>query len=530
MNRIRLSMRKHMTITFQNRLTAILIFVNMSLIFAQAQNPIMYADVPDPSIIRVDDTYYMSSTTMHMSPGVPIMKSKDLVNWELVNYVYDTLADVIALNLTNGKNAYGAGSWASSLRFHEGMFYLSTFSSTTGKTHIYKTDDIEEGPWEAFSFAPHYHDNTLFFDEDEKIYLVWGAGEIKIAELQKDFSGIKKETERTLIKNATAPIGEDIMLPAEGSQLFKVGNHYYLFTIAWPREGMRTVIIHKAETILGPYESRVGFQDEGVAQGGLIDTPEGKWYAYLFKDNGAVGRVPYILPVAWEEEWPVIGENGKVPTSLDLPISKGIISSGIVASDDFTRNEGERELPLAWQWNHNPQDDFWSLTERSGFLRLTNDRIDSSILQTRNTLTQRTFGPKSSASIKMDITHMKDGDYAGLGLLQENYASIGIKIEQNQAKFVMLKGNSDGFKEIESITTDAQEVYVKASCDFQNHTDKATFFYSLDGETWKALGDELQMRYTLPHFMGYRFAVFNFATKNAGGYVDFDYFKINNNN
>ena len=111
----------------------------------QAQNPIIHADVPDASIIRVDDTYYMSSTTMHMSPGVPIMKSQDLVNWEIVNYAYDTLGDGDALNLENGKNAYGAGSWASSLRYHNETFYVSTFASTTGKTHIFKTKDIENG-------------------------------------------------------------------------------------------------------------------------------------------------------------------------------------------------------------------------------------------------------------------------------------------------------------------------------------------------------------------------------------------------
>lgn len=108
-----------------------------------AGNPVIYADVPDMSMIRVGDTYYMSSTTMHMAPGVPIMKSKDLVNWELVNYCYDILADVDALNLNNGKNAYGSGTWASCIRYHNNMYYVSTFSSTTGKTYIYVTEDIE---------------------------------------------------------------------------------------------------------------------------------------------------------------------------------------------------------------------------------------------------------------------------------------------------------------------------------------------------------------------------------------------------
>ena len=131
-----------------------------------ASNPIIWADVPDMAMIRVGDTYYMSSTTMHMSPGLPIMKSKDLVNWQLVSYAYDILDDVDELNLSNGKSAYGRGSWASSLRYHNGTFYATTFAQTTGKTYIYSTKHIEKGPWKVTSFKPMLHDHSLFFDED----------------------------------------------------------------------------------------------------------------------------------------------------------------------------------------------------------------------------------------------------------------------------------------------------------------------------------------------------------------------------
>ena len=131
-----------------------------------AQNPVIWADVPDVSTIRVGDTYYMSSTTMHMSPGLPIMKSSDLVNWEIAGYAYDGLVENDKMNLENGQDAYGKGSWASSLRYHNGMFYAATFSATTGKTHVYKTRDIESGPWQAHEFEPVLHDNSLFFDDD----------------------------------------------------------------------------------------------------------------------------------------------------------------------------------------------------------------------------------------------------------------------------------------------------------------------------------------------------------------------------
>ncbi len=156
-----------------------------------AHNPIIWADVPDMAMIRVGDTYYMSSTTMHMSPGLPIMKSKDLVNWELVSYAYDTLGDNDALTLQNGKTAYGAGSWASSLRYHDGTFYVTTFSSTVGKTHIYTTKDIEKGPWKEISFRPSLHDHSLFFDDDGRVYMLYGGGNLRLTELNADLTGIK---------------------------------------------------------------------------------------------------------------------------------------------------------------------------------------------------------------------------------------------------------------------------------------------------------------------------------------------------
>jgi beta-xylosidase len=483
--------------------------------------------VPDIAMIRVGDTYYMSSTTMHMNPGVPIMKSKDLANWEIVNYCYDTLDDVDALNLENDKNAYGSGSWASCIRYHNGTYYVSTFAGTTNKTYIWSTKNIENGPWKKISFSPSYHDHTIFFDDDGKIYMIWGVGRLMMVELQEDLSGVKEGTERVLIENASEPAGDNIMLPAEGSQLFKVSGKYYLFNITWPRGGMRTVIIHRADKITGPWESRLALQDRGIAQGGLIDTPDGNWYAYLFRDCGSVGRIPYLAPVTWEDDWPVLGVDGKVPGELDLPESKGLIP-GIVASDDFKRKRGEPDLPLVWQWNHNPNNDFWSVNRRKGSLRLTNGRVDDNFLQAKNTLTQRTIGPECSGSTSIDVSNMKEGDFAGLALLQKKYGLVGVRFENGTKKIVMVSAQTEEPVEMESLPLDQKEVYLKAECDFRNRKDVADFYYSLDGKKWTKIGSQLNMEYTLPHFMGYRFGLFNYATQTNGGYVDFDYFSIKN--
>lgn len=498
-------------------------------VFAQpqrAQNPIIYADVPDMSIVRVGDSYYMSSTTMHMSPGVPIMKSKDLVNWHIVNYAYKTLADVDELNLTNGKNDYGRGTWASSLRYHEGTFYVSTFAQTTGETYIYSTKNIEKGPWKATSFKPSFHDHSLFFDDDGKIYMIYGAGKIKLVELKSDLSGVNPDVpEQVIIENASLPSGEKIGLPAEGSQVFKIRGKYYLFNITWPRGGMRTVVVHRADKITGPYEGRLGLQDLGVAQGGLIDKPDGEWYAYLFRDAGAVGRIPYLVPVKWQDGWPILGLNGKVPETLDLPVSKGLLP-GIVASDEFNRKAGENDLPLVWQWNHNPDTALWSVTNRKGYLRLSNGRLDHDFLMARNTLTQRTIGPFSSASTLLDVSKMKDGDFAGLGLLQKNYGLIGVKLEGHDKYIVTVDAGTGKPIEGQRIKLNQNQVYFKVDCDFAQRRDSANFLYSLDGKVWKAIGNPLKMAYTIPHFMGYRFALFSYAEKQVGGCADFDYFRI----
>nr|WP_294898791.1 glycoside hydrolase 43 family protein [uncultured Pedobacter sp.] len=496
----------------------------------KAHNPLIYADVPDMSMIRVGDTYYMSSTTMHMAPGVPIMKSKDLVNWKLMSYAYDTLANVDAMNLTNEKNAYGGGSWASSLRYHKGIFYVSTFAQTTGQTYIYSTKNIEKEPWKRVTFKPSYHDHSLFFDDDGKVYLLYGAGKLTLLELNDDLSGVKEGgLNQVVIENASEPSqinGTKGGLSAEGSQLYKINGKYYLFNITWPPNSMRTVVIHRADKITGPWEGRIGLQDLGVAQGGLIDRPDGTWYAYLFRDFGAVGRVPYLVPVKWQDGWPVLGVNGKVPEILDgLPANKSLIP-GIVNSDEFSRKKGEPALPFVWQWNHNPDNSLWSVKARKGYLRLTTGKITDDFLMARNSLTQRTIGPVSNGSISIDVANMKDGDMAGLGLLQKNYGLVAIKVEGNSKSIIMINASTGKPEEVAHIPFNQKNVFFKASCDFRNRKDIANFFYSLDGKNWNSIGTPLKMAYTIPQFIGYRFTLFNYATKTSGGSVDFDFFHV----
>lgn len=488
----------------------------------QAENPVIWADVPDPSVIRVGDTYYMSSTTMHMVPGVPIMSSKNLVDWKLVGYASARLVDNEAMRLEGGRNAYGAGSWASSLRYHEGTFYVATFSATSGRTHIYSTKDVEKGPWVERSFSPSFHDCSLFFDDDGRVYLVFGAGNITLVELEPDLTGVKEGgVNKVIVPNASTVAGGTVGLPAEGSHMRKIDGRYYLTTITWPRGGMRTALVHRADSIEGPYEGRVALADRGIAQGGLIDTPEGRWFAFLFGDRGAVGRIPYLVPVQWEDGWPVFGVEGKVPESLPIESDESG-GAGLVTSDEFDRKEGEADFGLAWQWNHLPDERFWSLKDRPGYLRLTAGRVEPSFTQTRNMLTQRTYGPTCEGVVKLDVGGMKDGT-AGLALLQRHYGFVGVKVEGDARTLVMVL---DGEEErvVAKVPLSATTVYLRAQCEFRGQADRAVFAYSLDGEAWETIGEPLAMRYTLPHFMGYRFALFHQGAE-TGGFADFDFFR-----
>lgn len=873
-------------------------------------NPVIYSDVPDLDVIRVEDNYYMVSTTMHLSPGMPIMKSKDLVNWEIVNYCYDILDDRDELSLRNGKNAYGNGTWAASIRYYDGKFYVAAASQTTGKTYVFSTTDIENGTWKRSELDGYNHDLSLLFDEQEDgthIYMFTGSGSVHVRELQEDADGNITYKDgglnQTIIENANC--GEDINLKAEGAHAYKINGKYYIFMIQWPNGGQRQEICWRSDSLTEEWESKVvldtgievdGQMDSaGVAQGGIVDTPDGDWYAPLFQDHGAVGRIPMLAKVTWEDDWPVFS----IDPTMDMPVS-GQDEKSIVVSDEFyngeekapylntesdiaanseaaevsalsaqaavtaapetkkttelivnggfengtdgwelrtfngtasmkatsddkasgessllvydkanttsgpmqdltgkvqpgqklhisakvkyttgpdvrkfnvtmqygtndfagtdpaagyvdvtkgewntieadytvpqdadlsrvlvfvetswtaeqdpendlmdfylddvsilaedyvdpdelivngdfedgtenwatqdpgkitavteehasgnmaakitdrtatasgpmqditgkiaqgqivqvsakvkynegpdnktfniciqngdwtgievaasatakkgewTTIEGKYTIPndadmsssrifietawtadpdkendlfdfyaddislkklanpetvqkgendyngsnlkLEWQWNHNPNNKFWSLTERDGYLRLTTANKATGLLDARNTLTQRTYGPTCSGDIAIETANMKNGDVAGLAALQANYGYVGVKMENGQKSIVMVNADGGEAQEIENIPIDQDRVYLRADFNFYQHADDADFYYSLDGTTWNKIGNTLNMSYTIPHFMGYRFAIFNYATQSTGGYVDVDYFHVN---
>lgn len=481
---------------------------------AEFVNPVIYSDVPDVDVIRVGEDYFMISTTMHMMPGAPIMHSKDLVHWEIVSYLYDSINESPANNLEGGA-IYGKGQWASSLRYHNGVYYA--FWGSGNYSYLYTTTN-PFGKWEQRAkMDKYYHDPSMLFDDNGKVYLAYGAGHVRIVEFYDDLSGIDHNGLDVEVVH-----GEPKGL-LEGVHFYKINGTYYMTFIWWPAGGIRTQLCFRSDKVEGPYEMKqilscdMDFPNHGVAQGAFVDTQNGDWYAMLFQDHEAVGRVPVLMPLTWIDGWPMLGdENGNVPVVMQVPIKGVQPNKGkLVVSDNFS----SQELGLTWQWNHNPDNSLWSLTERPGYMRLKTGRVVNSIFEARNSLTQRTEGEKCSGAVKMDLSNMAVGDCAGLAAFSSQEGTLTVRKGESGMTLAM----TDRGRVIEEIPLAQNSIDLRVDFDFT--CDEATFFYSLNGKEWVALGQPLKMVYNLVHFMGYRFAIFNYATLQSGGFIDVDEFK-----
>ena len=501
-------------------------------------NPMLWADVPDPDVIRVGDTFYMVSTTMHLMPGAPVMRSKDLKNWETVSYIFDRLTDSPKYDLQEG-TVYGRGQWATSLKYHKGKFYALLAPNEAGHmgdTYIF-TAEKAEGPWTQVSRMRHFHDCSLFFDDDDRVYVFYGTGEMM--ELKPDLSDVIEGTHQQIFKRDAEETGL-----LEGSRMIKHNGKYYLLMIShvYAPGRHRREVCYRATDIHGPYEKRVilesDFDGMGyVGQGTIVDTEYGDWYGIIFQDRGGVGRLLTLSPVRWLDGWPMIGdEQGKVPATM-RPLVSNQPEKGIVCSDGFD----DATLGLHWQWNHNPIDKAWSLNERPGYLRLKTGRIVDNIYLAPNTLTQRMEGPACSAYISIDLSHMKDGDCAGFAAFNSETGALmvkktGKKLTLQMSELdVQLAERTKAVekaeeKVIETIPLKQSKIWLRIDADFRpgqrGGRDAANFFYSLDGTQWTNIGtNDYRMRFDWRRFfMGTKFALFCYATKKIGGYVDIDEF------
>ena len=489
-------------------------------------NPVIWSDVPDMDLIRVGSDYYMVSTTMHLMPGGPIMHSRDLVNWQTVGYLFDKLTDSPKYNMEQG-TVYGRGQWATSLKYHKGRFYalFAPNDNPGGETYI-MTAKKAEGPWTLVSRLPHFHDATLFFDDDDRAYVFYATGEM--VELSSDLKQVVEGSHRQLFQRDSEEKGL-----LEGSRVIKHDGHYYLQMISWTNGHPRREVVYRAKDIQGPYTKRVMLETEfggygGVGQGTIVDTPDGRWFALIFQDRGGVGRVPTLSPVRWTDGWPKVDY---VPATMEVPFA-GNKKTSIVNSDEFNKST----LGLDWQWNHNPVDNAWSLTERRGWLRLHTAAVAPNIFLARNTLTMRMMGPQSEGIIRMDVSKMQDGDVAGFCAFQNDAALLSV-VKEKGKKYIVASTDSmemepkdhhvlaDHRNEVYRKALSHDIVYLKVTADFRLHKDVASLAYSLDGKHWTTVLADFKLVFDYRRFfMGTRFGIYNYATRQLGGKVDIDWF------
>lgn len=503
-------------------------------------NPIINSDFPDPDIIRVGDVYYMASTTMHYMPGCDILRSLDLVNWELLPQVYERLEDTPPYRLEGEEQIYGKGMWAPTLRWHDGKFYLLFTSNDTQKTHLFCAEN-PEGPWERIPIRGFYYDSSLFFDDDGRAFIVHGQTKLHLTELCPDLSGpLPGGLDRIIVEDE-----ERINLGFEGSHMYKRNGKYYVFTCHMLAYGTcrKSECCFIADSPEGEFaggcilDDDMGYHNLGVAQGGMVDTPDGEWYAFMFQDRGALGRAPVLMPLHFENDVPVLGDGGRVPLRVrgTVPARTGHVCAPLNGSDDFSYlpdADGRVRLKRFWQFNHVPADGLWSVTERPNAFRIRTGKLCRTIMQAQNTLTQRMTGPSCAAEVTVDAGLLRDGDYAGICAFQGCYGLIAVTRSEGSYYLVMCGkpaknpsifgdyGYAETPVEYARIPVSTSVVRLRLEADFTDMRDCAAFFYEESG-SWQQLGIVQKLYFKMDHFTGCRFGLFVYATKETGGAADF---------
>ena len=524
-------------------------------------NPLFYDEFSDPDILRVGDDYYLAGTTMHAVPGLVILHSKDLVNWENVSYCFDRFDfDDEAFSLKNHKEVYGQGIWAPAIRYANGQFYV--FSNVNGKgLQCYTAKDIH-GPWKHHNMQGNIYDLGVLFDDDGKVYAIHGYGTVKCTELKPDMSGPIEGTERVII-----PEGNGV---GEGHHMYKIDGMYYLISTDYKPNG-RT-LCSRSKNIWGPYETRVITADEtygyhaasltqvprgtkyrigedgtkfslgpvdkdatactNAHQGGIVQYKDGSWWALFMQDFHSIGRTVCLMPMTWKDGWPMVGLEGslgRAPRTWFKPGTQmGTTLSGISSEKPhapYMRSENfdGKQLGRVWQWNHNPEENMWSL--KSGKLRL-NSMPAEQLMWARNTLTQRVIGPQSITTVELSVKGLKAGDVAGLGNINVPCSWIGIVMNNNTKSYTLRC-----FEQLTNDTIDIQvtlpkgKIWLRSIGEYDN--DQAQYAYSTDGTVFHTLGRMMPLSYQLISFQGSRHALFAFNVNGKnGGYAEFDNFKV----
>lgn len=500
------------------------------------KNPVLFADYSDPDVIRVGNDFWLTSSSFNHVPGLPIVHSRDLVNWRIVNHALPLLVPPENFSVPR----HGAGVWAPSLRYHGGKFWIYYPDPDFGIYVI--TADDPAGHWSApvlVRAGKGLIDPCPLWDDDGNLYLVhaWArsrAGKNNLLTLvQLSPDGMRAPEGGQTIVDGNQIAG---MRTLEGPKFYKRNGWYYIFApIGGVTDGVQAVF--RARTITGPYEYRVVLEQGSTAvngphQGALVDTPGGQWWFLHFQDKGPYGRIVHLQPVRWRDDWPVIGHDRGSAAGEPLAVGRKPAvqtKTNVEApqtSDEFTGSS----LGLQWQWQAAPNPFWASLIERPGWLRLRAvPAVASNTLYLQpNLLLQKSPAPSFVVTTALDFSTAGDGDQAGLIVFGEAYAWIGLRRMGDHfvvARTANRSASKQGTEHEWQAAAPGAKVILRVSVDGEA---KCSFAYSFDGKKFLTLGDDFT---AVPgRWVGAKVGLFAgaqpFASVAPPTYADFDFFRV----
>lgn len=493
------------------------------------RNPILFADYSDPDVIRVGEDYWMVASSFTCMPGIPLLNSKDLVNWEIVNHIYDRLPQD-----KYDHPVHGEGSWAPSIRYHKGMFYVYFCTPYDGLFVARAKDPL--GTWDLHQMLDvvKWEDPCPFWDEDGQAYLVHSihrGGPAIIHRMSED--GLRLLDNGVTVYHNTK---ENPVL--EGMKMMKRNGWYYIFAPAGGvSTGWQTVL--RSKNIYGPYEARRVLQAgdnriNGPHQGGLIDTSAGEWWFVHFQSRGIYGRVCHLQPARWtEEDWIVIGEDPD-GDGVGTPLLGGKKPDvGRVwpicipqTSDDFAA----KELGLQWQWHAHEQEAWYSLRARKGWLRLFAVPCvseEANLHFAGNLLLQKIAEPTPMVTTCLEPHFLHEGERAGLVMHGNPYTYVALVRTADGHAVRVYSGKNDKYPNIPKVRAeqrvDATRIWLRA---YLHEDATCSYAYSLDGEHFEPIGDRYEVAPGV--WIGAKVGIFCTSPNVVPdvGYADFDFVHI----
>ncbi len=491
------------------------------------KNPIIFADYSDPDVIRVEDDFYMVASSFNCMPGIPVLHSNDLVNWKIINYVYDSLP----LERYN-KPVHGEGSWAPSIRYYNNQFYVYFCTPHDGLFMASANNPENEWKLHMVEKVENWEDPCPIWDDDGKAYLVRSklcGNELYLHQLSNDG--------KKVLDNGTL-IFKDINQPTiEGPKFLKKDGYYYILAPAGGvPTGWQTVL--RSKNIYGPYEAKKILHQgntniNGPHQGGMVELKSGEWWFIHFQSLDFYGRIVHLQPVTWVENWPNIGidinEDGigePVMEYIKPHIGKQYSIEIPQTNDEFNTYK----LGLQWQWHANPKKEWYSLNTNSGNLRLftiKNHSQNGNFWFVPNLLLQKFPMPEFTVTTKVNFNPDLLGEKCGLIIMGTSWAYLALEKTERGIEAGMFEGTyhqcEDKTKAIELKLIEPDSCYIRVSV---NENGMCIFSYSLNNEDYIQIGREFKAQ--SGKWIGAKVGLFSINPNmiESNGYADFDWFRF----